>query len=195
VAGVLPDGALAATAKVEAEGSFSAANPPLTCGSDIPSQPPEDGTPVPNYATLTSGSTTFEPGTGTVATDPNRSRGANPAWTMQGQAVDGPLSDATAALVSNSFPFYVPKGKNGTCGGTTGAFAALFDQVIGGIDPQGDYYNGVDPELNVDAPPGETQLSLNVQITSVDSSMLPTCSISASHALTCPAATAGAARG
>ena len=116
--GTTPYGALDSTATASASGVLSAQNPPLTCGAPI-------------TTTVTTGSSTVVP-TSPTGEPPHAS---GPQWTMQGEPIAGVLVGATARLVSNTaslkIPYTVP----------CGIFGEAFNWEIGGVEPDGDYYN------------------------------------------------------
>jgi hypothetical protein len=97
---------------------------------------------------------------------------AGPQWTVQGEPISGALAGATARLVSNSFPLQLPP--DPTCG-INGAFTGVFNTEIGGVEPNGDFYNCPSSSTCVPAgaASGEVQIEIDVMLTSVGG--LPVC--------------------
>ncbi len=155
--GTTPYGALDSTATASASGVLSAQNPPLTCGAPI-------------STTVTTGSSTVVPAS--PAGEPPHTAG--PQWTMQGEPIAGVLTGATARLVSNTallkIPYTVP----------CGIYGEAFNWEIGGVEPDGDYYNcplcttyGNTGPVDAGAGRGEVQIEIDVLLTSVGA--LPVC--------------------
>lgn len=178
VVGVRPDafgsgpvGAIDATAAANATGAFSATNPPLACGEPV-------------STTLTTGTSSVVP-TSPPGEPPHPN---GPQWTVQGQPIEGPLVGATAELVSNTLPLQVPAnpppGYNEPCG----IFGELFNLEIGGVRPDGHYYNGdggpspTGPS-NAGAAAGEVQIGASVILTSVGG--VPVCHPTTSSPVSC----------
>jgi hypothetical protein len=169
--GTSPSGAIDATAAASAVGAFTATDPPLACGEPV--------------------STTLTTGTSTVVPSSPPGQPPHPGglqWTMQGQPIAGPLVGATAELVSNSLPLQVPANPPPGYTQPCGVFGELFNWEIGGIKPDGHFYNGdVGPAAsgpaNAGAPPGEAQVSSSVVLTSVGG--LPACHPSTTSAVAC----------
>lgn len=166
-----PTGAIDATAAASATGAFSATDPPLACGEPV-------------STTLTTGSSTVVP-----ASPPGQPPHPNgPQWTVQGQPIEGPLVGATAELVSNTLPLQVPAAPPPGYSQPCGTFGELFNWEIGGIKPDGTYYNGnVGPSpsgpADAGAPAGEVQIGASAILTSVGG--LPTCLPSTTAAVPC----------
>jgi hypothetical protein len=161
--GTTPSGSLDSTATAVANGVLSAASPPLACDAPV-------------SANVTTGSSTFVPAS--PAGDPPHPSGSE--WTVQGEPIAGALEGATARLVSNSFrlkvPFNGPAGYTQTCG----VFGELFNWEIGGVEPNGNYYNcpncttyGKSGPVDAGAGPGEVQVEINVMVTNIGA--LPAC--------------------
>jgi hypothetical protein len=172
--GSSPSGALDSTATASAAGVLSAANPPLACGAPV-------------SATVTTGSSTVLPAS--PAGDPPHPAGSQ--WMMQGEPIVGPLTGATARLVSNSFslkvPFETPPGYTQPCG----VFGELFNWEIGGVEPDGYFYNcplcttyGDSGPVDAGAGSGEVQVEIDVLLTSVGA--LPVCRPSETTPVSCP---------
>jgi len=91
---------------------------------------------------------------------------------VQGEPIAGALAGATARLVSNTFPLKLPPDL--TCG-INGAFTGVFNTEIGGVEPDGDFYNCPSSGtcVGAGAAPGEVQLGIDVMLTSVGG--LPAC--------------------
>jgi hypothetical protein len=149
--GTTPYGALDSTGTASASGTFSATNPPLTCGAPI-------------STTVTTGSSTEVPAS--PAGEPPHTPG--PQWTMQGEPIAGVLVGATARLVSNTaslkIPYSVP----------CGIYGEAFNWEIGGVEPDGEYYNcptcstyANGGAVDAGAGPGEVQIAIDVLVTSV----------------------------
>jgi hypothetical protein len=149
--GTTPYGALDSTATASASGVLSATNPPLTCGAPI-------------STTVTTGSSTKVPAS--PAGEPPHTPG--PQWTVQGEPIAGVLTGATARLVSNTaslkIPYTVP----------CGIYGEAFNWEIGGVEPDGDYYNcptcttyAKGGAVDAGAGSGEVQIEINVLLTSV----------------------------
>jgi hypothetical protein len=153
--GATPFGALDSTATASAIGTLSAANPPLVCSAPVSTM-------------VTTGSSTMVPKS--PAGDPPHAAG--PQWTVQGEPISGALAGATARLVSNSFPLQLPP--DPTCG-INGAFTGVFNTEIGGVEPNGDFYNCPSSSTCVPAgaASGEVQIEIDVMLTSVGG--LPVC--------------------
>ena len=98
---------------------------------------------------------------------------AGPQWTVQGEPISGALAGATARLVSNSFPLQLPTGPD--LRHTDGAFTGVFNTEIGGVEPDGDFYNCPSSGtcVGAGAAPGEVQVEIDVMLTSVGG--LPVC--------------------
>jgi hypothetical protein len=178
VAGVRPDafgsspfGAIDATSAANATGTFTSTNPVLACGEPV-------------STTLTTGSSTVVP-----VSPPGQPPHANgPQWTVQGQPIEGPIVGATAQLVSNTLPLQVPATPPPGFTQPCTPFNEVFNWEIGGIKPDGHFYNGdVGPsptgQADAGAPAGEVQLGASVILTSVGG--LPTCHPSTSSAVSC----------
>jgi hypothetical protein len=160
--GASPFGALDSTAAASATGVLSADNPPLACGAPV-------------STTVTTGTSTVVPAS--PAGDPPHPAG--PQWTAQGEPIAGPLVGATAQLVSNTFslqiPDTTPPGYTQTCG----VYGEFFNWEIGGVEPDGTYYNCPtcstygSPAAEAGAGPGEAQVEIDVMVTSVGA--LPVC--------------------
>ncbi len=133
---------LSAGATANATGTFFAADPLLTCEA-----------PIQNAA-LTTGTSTVQPA----------GRGSSSVWTMQGKPIQAPLLGATGTLIGNDFPVTI---LNTT--GCPSAYQNLFNDVIGGVNSEGVYYNGPVFAPTGSGPPGEVQLVLPVEVTSVGS--------------------------
>jgi hypothetical protein len=155
--GTTPYGSLDSTATASAFGVLSAQNPPLACGAPVTS-------------TVTTGTSTVVPAS--PEGEPPHTPG--PQWTVQGEPIEGVLDGATARLVSNSFslkiPSTTPPGYTQVCG----VFGEAFNWEIGGVEPDGNYYNcptctsfGQSPSAEAGAGPGEAQVEINVLLTSV----------------------------
>jgi hypothetical protein len=110
---------------------------------------------------------------------------------MQGEPIVGPLTGATARLVSNSFslkvPFETPPGYTQPCG----VFGELFNWEIGGVEPDGYFYNcplcttyGDSGPVDAGAGSGEVQVEIDVLLTSVGA--LPVCRPSETTPVSCP---------
>jgi hypothetical protein len=153
--GATPFGALDSTATASAMGTLSAANPPLVCSAPVTTK-------------VTTGSSTKVP-TSPAGHPPHA---AGPQWTVQGEPISGVLAGATARLVSNTFPLQLPP--DSTCG-YNGAFTGVFNAEIGGVEPDGDFYNCPSSGTcdDVGAAPGEVQVEIDVMLTSVGG--LPVC--------------------
>jgi hypothetical protein len=142
---------------------LSAAEPPLACGAPV-------------TAKVTTGSSTVVPTS--PSGDPPHADGSQ--WTVQGEPISGPLEGATARLVSNSFslkiPYAPPAGYTQECG----VYGELFNWEIGGVEPNGDYYNcptcstyARKGQVDAGAGAGEAQVQIDVMVTSVGG--LPVC--------------------
>jgi hypothetical protein len=149
--GTTPYGALDSTATASASGVLSATNPPLTCGAPV-------------STTVTTGSSTVVPAS--PAGEPPHTAG--PQWTVQGEPIAGVLVGATARLVSNTaslkIPYTVP----------CGIYGEAFNWEIGGVEPDGDYYNCPTcttykrgGAVDAGAGKGEVQIEIDVVVTSV----------------------------
>ncbi len=178
VVGVRPDafgsgpvGAIDATAAASASGAFTATDPLLACGEPV-------------STTLTTGSSTVVPVS--PAGEPAHPNG--PQWTVQGQPIEGQLVGATTELVSNTLPLQVPAASPPGYTEPCGTFGELFNWEIGGIKPDGHYYNGdVGPSpsgpADAGAPPGEVQITASAVLTSVGG--VPACHPSTTSAVPC----------
>jgi hypothetical protein len=171
--GPTPFGALDSTAAASATGVWSATNPSLACGAPV-------------STTVTTASSTVVPTS--PAGDPPHPAG--PQWTVQGEPIAGPLVGATARLVSNSFPLVVPASSPPGYVQTCGSFGELFNWEIGGVQPNGDFYNcpqctsyGSSGPVDAGAGPGEVQVQVNVLLTSVGA--LPVCRPTTTAPVTC----------
>jgi hypothetical protein len=171
--GPTPFGALDSTAAASATGVLSATNPSLACGAPV-------------STTVTTASSTVVPTS--PAGDPPHPAG--PQWTVQGEPIAGPLVGATARLVSNSFPLVVPASSPPGYVQTCGSFGELFNWEIGGVQPNGDFYNcpqctsyGSSGPVDAGAGPGEVQVQVNVLLTSVGA--LPVCRPTTTAPVTC----------
>jgi hypothetical protein len=153
--GATPFGALDSTASASAIGILSAANPPLVCSAPVTTK-------------VTTGSSTMVP----ISPVGDPPHAAGPQWTVQGEPISGALAEATARLVSNSFPLQLPP--DPTCG-DNGAFTGIFNTEIGGVEPNGDFYNCTSSGTcsGAGAPKGEVQVEIDVMLTSVGA--LPVC--------------------
>jgi hypothetical protein len=168
--GTTPYGALDSTATASASGVLSATNPPLTCGAPV-------------STTVTTGSSTKVPASPTG----EPAHVAGPQWTVQGEPiVGGVLVGATARLVSNTaslkIPYTVP----------CGIYGEAFNWEIGGVEPDGDYYNcptcttyGDGGAVDAGAGSGEVQIEIDVVVTSVGA--LPACRPSTTTPVACGA--------
>jgi len=155
--GTDPFGALDSTAAASATGVLSATDPSLACGAPV-------------STTVTTGSSTVVPAS--PAGDPPHPAG--PQWTVQGEPIAGPLVGATARLVSNSFSLVIPAASPPGYTQTCGDFGELFNWEIGGVEPNGDFYNcpqctsyGDSGPVDAGAGPGEAQVEIDVLLTSV----------------------------
>ncbi len=163
--GATPFGALDSTATASAIGTLSAANPPLVCSAPVTTQ-------------VTTGSSTMVP-TSPAGAPPHA---AGPQWTVQGEPISGALAGATARLVSNSFKLQLPF--DPTCGFNS-AFTGVFNNEIGGVEPNGVFYNcpSSGPCIGAGAAPGEVQVEIDVMLTSVGG--LPVCRPSSTTPVAC----------
>ena len=171
--GTSPFGALDSTAAASATGVLSATDPSLACGAPV-------------FTTVTTGSSTVVPAS--PAGDPPHPAG--PQWTVQGEPIAGPLVGATAQLVSNSFSLQIPAASPPGYTQTCGAFGELFNWEIGGVQPNGEFYNcpqcssyGDSGPVDAGAGPGEVQVGIEVLVTSVGG--LPVCRPTTSTPVTC----------
>ena len=99
---------------------------------------------------------------------------------MQGEPISGMLDGATARLVSNSFSLKIPEQSPPGYTQTCGVFGELFNWEIGGVEPDGYYYNCPTCTTYADTGPvdagagrGEVQVEIDVVLTSVGG--LPVC--------------------
>jgi hypothetical protein len=161
--GSTPSGALDATAGVSAFGAFSSTDPELACGEPV-------------STTLTTGTSTVVP----VSPPGDRLHPNGPQWTLQGQPIAGALTGATGVLVSNSFalkiPAKTPPGYTFPCS----FYGELFNWEIGGVKPDGKYYNcpkcgtyHSKGPADAGAAIGEAQVTIDALLTSVGA--LPVC--------------------
>jgi hypothetical protein len=166
--GTTPYGALDSSATASASGVLSATSPPLTCGAPV-------------STTVTTGSSTEVPTS--PAGEPAHAPG--PQWTMQGEPIAGALAGATARLVSNSASLKIPNSV------PCGIYGEAFNWEIGGVEPDGKYYNCPTCSTYADggavdagAGRGEVQIEINVLLTSVGA--LPVCTPSRTTSVSCP---------
>jgi hypothetical protein len=171
--GATPVGALDSTATASAAGVLSATNPELACGAPVSTK-------------VTTGTSTVVPVS--PAGDPPHPAGSQ--WTVQGEPISGALQGATARLVSNSFPLQVPEQSPPGYTQTCGVFGELFNWEIGGVEPDGDFYNcptcstyGSTGPVDAGAGSGEVQVEIDVVITSVGG--LPVCEASKTGPTAC----------
>jgi hypothetical protein len=171
--GTTPYGSIDSTGTASATGVLSAQNPPLACGAPVTTM-------------VTTGSSTVVPAS--PAGEPPHTAG--PQWTVQGEPIAGPLVGATARLVSNTsvlkIPSQTPPGYKMTCG----VFGEAFNWEIGGVEPDGNYYNcptcttfGQSSTAEAGAGRGELQVEIDVQLTSVGG--LATCRPTTTTSVAC----------
>jgi hypothetical protein len=171
--GTTPYGSLDSTGTASASGVLSAANPPLACGAPVTTM-------------VTTGSSTVVPAS--PAGEPQHAAG--PQWTVQGEPIAGPLVGATARLVSNSSALQIssqtPPGYTMTCG----VYGEAFNWEIGGVEPDGNYYNcptctsfGQSSTAEAGAGRGEVQVEIDVLLTSVGG--LATCRPTTTTSVAC----------
>jgi len=171
--GDAPFGALDAMAAASATGALSASDPSLACGAPV-------------STTGTTGSSTVVPAS--PAGDPPHPGGSQ--WTVQGEPIAGPLVGATARLVSNNFSLQIPANSPPGYSQPCGDFGELFNWGIGGVQPNGDFYNcpqcasyGDSGPVDAGAGPGEVQVEIDVLVTSVGA--LPVCRPTTTTPVTC----------
>jgi hypothetical protein len=171
--GTTPYGAVDSTGTASATGVLSAQNPPLACGAPVTTM-------------VTTGTSTAVPAS--PAGEP--SHAAGPQWTVQGEPIAGPLVGATARLVSNTsslqIPSQTPPGYKMTCG----VYGEAFNWEIGGVEPDGNYYNcptctsfGQSSTAEAGAGRGEVQVEIDVLLTSVGG--LATCRPTTTTSVAC----------